>query len=497
MLADTTKTVDDQLALAEYNETNNRFEEARRILDGLAVNPESRAADIQTRLARVEEAQGARSAAADRLSAVLAKSPDATEALLLRAEWSLRDRRFDDARAAATAAISSSPREVAPYMLRAEADWRTHRDTDAIAAYKKVMNLDPVGADAAVALSRLQLSRHLIDSAVQYAEEAVKRAPGQLEARLALVRAWIARGDDAWARTELDQLVTGQPSAELFTLDGLLRLKNGETVAARAAFERALVLDPAAVEALNTLTALDVRTRQFAAARRRADAALAAHRDDPRLLLLSAKLALAAGDRRLAESQLRRAIEIDPLEITGFTLLARLYRVEKRLDKAVEEFEAQARENPASLAPNLMAAVALQARGDDTRAEQRYLEILKSEPRSAVAGKYLAEIYLRRGESLDAAEQLAAMASEQVRGDGGVFDLLGSIYMRRMKFGAAIRAFELAVAAEPGNATFRYHLGTAYVQGGERDRAADAYRESLRLNPKSSATRTALDSLIR
>jgi Flp pilus assembly protein TadD len=66
-----------------------------------------------------------------------------------------------------------------------------------------------------------------------------------------------------------------------------------------------------------------------------------------------------------------------------------------------------------------------------------------------------------------------------------------------MKYGAAIRAFELAVAAEPGNATFRYHLGNAYVQGGERDRGADAYRESLRLNPGLSGARTALDSLSR
>jgi tetratricopeptide (TPR) repeat protein len=497
VLAGTTKTVDDQLELADYYEITGRFAEARRILDALAANPDSRAADIETRLARLDDAQGAGGAAVERLSAVLAKTPDATEALMLRAEWSLRDRRWEDARTAANAAIATSPRQVAPYLLRAEADLRTHRDADAIVAYRHVLSLDPGDVDAAIALSRLNLSRQLVDSAVQYAEEAVKNSPGHLDGRLALVRAWIVRGDDARARAELDGLAAGQASAELFTLDGMLRLKQGDTSGARAAFTRALGVDAASLEALNTLVALDVRSRQFAAARRWADAALAARRDDPRLLLLSAKLALVSGDRRLAESQLRRAIEIDPLDITGFTLLARLYVVEKRVAEAVEEFDALARETPASLAPRLMSAVALHTFGDTLGAARRYREVLKMEPRSALAGRNLAAIYARRGEALDSAEQLASMAADQLPADGEVRDTLGTIYQRLSKYGLAFRAFEQAVAIEPSNANYRYHLGNAYAEGGERDRAADAYRAALRVNPGFTAARTALDSLSR
>jgi Flp pilus assembly protein TadD len=496
-LAETTDVVDDHLALADYYEDNGRLDEARRVLDGLVARPDARPADVETRLARLDDAQGHKAEAAERLSAVLSKAPSSAAALVLRAEWSMRDGRWEDARAAASAAIATNPRLASAYLLRAEADFRTHRDADAIADYTKVMRLDPDTNTAAVALSRLHLSRDSVDSAVLYAEEAVKRVPEDLEARLALVRAWMARGSDETARAELDRLVRQHSSAELFTLAGFSRLKQGDMVAAHDAFERALRLDATSVEALTTLTALDVRARDFTAARRRVDAALAAKPDDPRLLLVSGKLALAAGDLRLGEAQLRRAIDLDPLDATAFTLLARVFLSEGRLANAVQEFDALAESNPGSIAPRLMAAVAVDTAGDDANAEQRYRQILNSEPRAALAAKNLAVIYLLRGESLTLAEQLASRAAEQLSGHGEAFDTLGLIHLRLARIGAAIRSFERAVALEPANATFRYHLGSAYAKSGERDRAGDAFRDALRLNAGLTEARQALDSLSR
>jgi putative PEP-CTERM system TPR-repeat lipoprotein len=494
-VAEESKTPGAALALADFYIAQQRPGEAREILEAIAKRGRARA-DVETKLADLEYSQGQTAAAAQRLGRVLSREPNNPAALLLRAEWALRERQWEEALSAAQAAVAAKPGDVAAYYVRGEAETRTRRFGAAINSYTEILRLRPDAIDARIALSRLHLARNSLDSAVLYAQEAVTNDPADLEARLALIRAWIARADYTLADAELARLKRDAPStAEVFVLDGSLRLTNGNTPAARAAFETALRLDPLSPESLATLTAMDVLQKDLAAARARLDTALSIKRDDPRLLVLAAKAALVERDLARAEALLHEAIRLDPLDVASFPLLARLYQVQKRLDAVAQEADDRARREPSNLGATLLAAVLVHTRGDLAEAERRYAQILKGEPRAALAAYKLASIYLERGENLDSAEQLAQNAAQLLPDQAEVVDTLGSIYYKRAMYGQAITQFQQSVAAEPDNATFHYHLGLAFSKNGETDRAREAFRTALRLNRRLSAAQQALATL--
>ena len=489
-----THAPDDRLALADFYLTTRRLDEARQILTPLAEHRRYSGA-AETRLARLEFLQGNTAAAEDRLQRVLSRSPNYPAALLVKAQRSLRARNWLDALWEANAAITASPRLTAAYYVRAEAEMQTRRFPDAMRSYVEILRLEPDDVDAKVALSRLHLARNEVDSGVLYAEEAIRNAPDDIGARLALVRAWIARGDDSLATAELARLRNVRtPPAEMFVLQGSLAIKRGDTAAARRAFERALKIDPLSRETLTVLTTMDVFERKFERARANLDVALRAEPDNAELLVLAAKVELAAQRLAPAESLLRRAIAGSPLQMDAFGLLTRVFNAQHRLPDAISEFDGLARREPFNVAPRLVAAVAVHTTGDLTEAERRYQDILKIDPKNPLAANNLAALYAEKGENLALAEQLATTAAEQLP-DAEVFDTLGSIFYKRGTFGEAVKHFERAVALQPTNASFHYHLGLAYAASSDPQRAKVVLSKAVQLDPRLTAAKSALSSL--
>jgi Flp pilus assembly protein TadD len=481
--------------MADFYIAHQRLDEARQILEPMATRRRTSGA-AETRLARIDDLEGNPTAAEERLRRVLGASPNFAAALVLKAERSLRDGNLRDALWETNTAIAGDPRLVSAYYIRAEIELRTRRYVDAMRSYSEILRLTPDAVDAKVALSRLHVARNEVESGVLYAEEALKNAPDHLDARLALVRAWIARGDESLAESELARLTdAAAKSPEFHTLVAAVAMNRGDTAAARRSFERALQLAPASREALTALTTLDVTAKNVPGARKRLDTALRVEPDDPQLLVLAAKAALAAGDLTFAEALLRRSFDAETLSMEGFALLARVYRTQDRLSEITSEFDAVAQKRRRNVAARLMSAVAVHTAGNVVDAERRYQEILKIDPKSALAANNLASIYLERGENLDYAEQLAETALAQ-QPEAEIFDTLASIQSKRLMYGQAAKNFERAVALEPHNAAFQYRLGLAYLGMNDPTRARDALRKAAQLDPRlAAAVKAALSAL--
>jgi tetratricopeptide (TPR) repeat protein len=496
-VAESSQSATDRFALADFFINERRFADARELLTTMAGESATRAA-AETQLARLEDAEGNVAAASQRLQRVLDRDPNYTPALMVQAERARRAGQWEEARAAASAAINSNPRLVTAYYVRGDAEMHTGRLAEAMKSFMEILSLDAKAVGAMVALSRLQLSRNLVDSAILYAEEAVSTAPGDADAHLALIRAWVARGDDARAASHLAGLLKSPtPPVEAIVLDASLRLKQGDTAGARQGFERALDADPLATEALAALTALEMRARNVAAARSRVEAARRADPNNLTVMTLAAKVALASGDRATADTLLRECVGRDTLQIACFALLAQLYQSQNRLAALIEEFDARAQKERSNVAARLVAAVAVHTTGDIKDAERRYEEILKLESRTALAANNLAAIYVEQGVNLGYAEQLATTAVEQLPSSGDLADTLGSIYVKLSRQSLAIKYFQQAVALEPGNPEFHYHLGLAYAASNETERARTAFRTAVRLNAKFTRAQEALSSLDR
>jgi Flp pilus assembly protein TadD len=128
-----------------------------------------------------------------------------------------------------------------------------------------------------------------------------------------------------------------------------------------------------------------------------------------------------------------------------------------------------------------MLAMLLEGEGRTADAEKEYQRALSLDPRAAIAANNLACLYLAQNRNLDQALQLAQTALEQMPEEPHVSDTLGWIYVKKNMSGLAIRQLELSAAKVPTDPVFRYHLGMAYLQAGEADKARRALRQALDL----------------
>jgi putative PEP-CTERM system TPR-repeat lipoprotein len=494
-VAEHSQTAASRFSLADYYIANRRDDEARRILDPMVLDSTA-VFGAELRLAGLAYSTGDTAEGHRRLDALLLKEPSFAAGLLMKARWLLAEGNRESALATATAAVAADPGNTVAFYVRGLAEMSAHRSQEALKSFSEVLRLNPRATIAQVQLSRLYLQRNALESAVLYAEEAVSNAPGSIDARLALIRAWIARGDHARAQQALDNLKKQAPTlGAVSALDGSLQLILGNRPAARAAFERALKLDGVSMEALTGIVSLDITQGDIATAVTRIDAVLATGTESPDILLLAGRVYLAAQQNERAERLLRRASDLDPLNLESFSLLGQLYARQNRLAAMRAEFDAIASATPKNLAPRLMAAMIVHAQGDVKDARSRYSQILQLEPRAALAANNLAVLHSEEGGDLELAQQLAERAAEQMPAHPEIQDTLGMIYMKRQQLGQAVRRFEQSVAVNPENPVYHYHLGLAYSKSGDIERARRSLQAALKLQPAFGDARQALDTL--
>ena len=494
-VAERTDAAASSVALADYYAAQGRSDEARRILEPLTRRRDA-AAVATTRLAALAYAAGETANAHDMLDQLLRREPNSEPALLLEARWLLAEGSRERALARARAAVAANPRNVVAHYMRGLAESASHRSIDAIKSFTEVLHLNPRAAIAQVHLSRLHLIRNAVDTAVLFAEEALRNAPDSVDARLALVRAWIARGDHRRAEAELSTLKRQAPEvAPVHALDGSLQMILGDRAAARTAFVRAVQLDATSSEALGGLVTLDVVQGKTDAAEARIDAVRKAGVATPEVLLLAGKVYAIQQDLARSRDVLRQAIELDPLNLDAPVLLGQVLAQLGELDSARAEFDGVIGREPGNLAARLMAALIVHAQGNLRDAKRRYDDLLKIEPRAALAANNLAAIYADERANLDLAQQLAESAADQFPAHPEVQDTLGWVYYQRQVLGQAIRQFERSIAADPDNASYHYHLGMAYAKNREPERARRALQTAVKLDPDHQGAQDALASL--
>jgi putative PEP-CTERM system TPR-repeat lipoprotein len=481
--AETSRSASARFALADYYSRLNRFADARDVLVPLARDDRT-FAEAQTRLSIVEYLSGDEAKGERALDEVLERNPNHGGALVVKARFLVAEGRVAEALERATQAVSAAPRSVGARYLQGMLQAATGRSQAAARSFGEVLRLNPRAAAAHIELSRLRLARGESGAALQFAEAAMLEAPRSLEARLALARGLVAAGELTRAGKEVAALVAAFPdSVAVHAVSGTLGLRTGDDAAARRAFERALRLDAASPAALTGLTLLDVRQRRLSSARARLEKRLAEAPKDSAVLVLAAKVYVAEKNLDRAEQVLRRAIEANAAAIDAYVILADLYAEQEKLAEAGRMFDAEVARNPTSVAALTMSAVLMHQQNDLSRARQRYRQVLDREPRAVVAANNLAWIYADERQHLDLALQLAEGAVDQLPDRADVRDTLGWVYYRKQLPRLAIGHFEDAVAREPENPTFHYHLGLAYAMSGDVALGRDAFQAALRLKP--------------
>ena len=398
------------------------------------------------------------------------------------AEACLAAARFADAESVLDRVLATAPRDPAANRAIATVLMATGRaslaehywtvvasapdgDPFALADYYAATGRD---ADATRELSRLAATPDLRDAAT-----------------LRLARFEYAHGEEDKGDKTLEAAIAANDQNEAaWMLRGQMSLRD-QPQAARAAFDKALEIEPGSIQALNGVALADIAAGHPDAAVTRIEQQLNAAPESVPLLMLAARTYAAADEYDKAETTLIHVVDKDPSDGDAYQLLGRLYLAEGKIDAARQKFQRVAAMTPYSIAANTVLAMLQQAQGQTTAAQQTYEQILKINPRAAIAANNLAWIYLRQ-ERLDDALYYARVASEELPHAPQASDTLGWVYYTRNDPLHAIPALAAAADGDPENATYHFHLGAAYAQAKQTDAARRELDRALSLSPSFS-----------
>jgi putative PEP-CTERM system TPR-repeat lipoprotein len=469
-----------RLMLADYYLSMGRREDASAALVLVASRKDGFGA-ARSRQAVIAYQAGQRDTAYRLLDEALAADPSNARALLARAGMQLDEGRLDEALRLAQSAMVAEPSSLSARYLLATVYERRQDTQAAERQYLDILKISPQSTAAQLELARLNLSRGATKAAEDAALVAIKGSPRSADAQMMMLRALISSGDVARADVLMRPLLAETGGrADVQWLAGTLQLMKHNRERAREHFERALQLQPDALEPLDALIALDLASGNNARARARVDAQLKARPRSTALLLLAGRAYSAVGDHDAASKALRTAIEIDPNDPAPYDQLVRVYAVQGTLDRATRELEALGAQHRGAVGPPTMLGTIMLARNRPTEAQVWFEKALEVNPRAVVAANNLAWLYAEEGGDLSVALRLALLAKEQLPMRPEVNDTLGWVYFKLDDLTHAIPTLKASVAAAPDNPLFSYHLGLAYAKAGQKELARTALQTAVR-----------------
>ena len=177
--------------------------------------------------------------------------------------------------------------------------------------------------------------------------------------------------------------------------------------------------------------------------------------------MLAARVEFAARDLDAAEPFLQRVLELDPLALDAYYLLADIHRRRGNTDRVRAEYQRAIERRPDAVVPTrTMLGLIEQAEGRTAEAEQQYRAALARDARAGVAANNLAWLLAERGQ-MDEARRLAETAARELRGRAEAQHTLGWVMLKQGRPGEAIRPLEDSVRLAPDRAQYRDDLTRA------------------------------------
>jgi len=484
-----------RLSLAEFYLRTGKNEEGKKVLLA-AASDAATYAPATRRLAAMAFSEGRKVDAYKQAEEILAKDPKDAETLVMKGRMQGADGKVDEALTTFQAAVAAQPTNVGAQFALGSA-YAARREVDpAIAAFTEVLRLNPRASAAQLQLANLYLAKGQVKQSGAMADDALRNAPGNPMARLMQARAQLAQGRLAEAGIAMAALEKEFPQAWPVQAQlGTYYAVRSDLVKARAAWEKALTLNPEAWEAHQGLVRVDLAEKKPDAAWARISASADKFPKDARYRIEQARVAVAKRDLPAAEVSLRKAIETDPAALEAYGMLGQVYLSQSKLDQAKAEFETVAKKNPRSVGAQTLIGMILQQQGKATEAMEQYRRTVEIDSKAAVASNNLAWMQASTGGNLDQALQYAQAASQVLPDQAEVNDTLGYIYILKKIPTMAVAPMLKAVDKDPANATYQYRLGQAYLLSGNKVKAKGALESALKLKadfPEAADARTLL-----
>ena len=392
------------------------------------------------------------------------------------------------------------------------------------AQLKEVLLIEPSNQTARIALSELAWNRGDKDQSRKWLEEAISVEPSAVEARLRLAQIAFVEGNAPRGRDLLNQ-ATSVGRDRKNALNGAAKVfaRAGLTDEALAKFQEAAIAGLPEAE-LNTAR-LQMDLNKPDQARKTLESALSRRPDwrEARQLLIRVEARSGRVDRALA---LARGGTGDAPAGALKETEGDIYALAQKPAQAATAYEEAQRQSPSSgvaiklfnarraagvaspeasltqwlqRSPNdtqvrRMLVLVYQANGKPNEAMEQYERLMEQGAGDPVMLNNYAWLLHEKGDKR--AVDLAKRAYGAAPGIAEVADTYGWILVEDGKTAEGMKVLQEALAKAPGNPDVQYHLAAAYAKTGERTKAQELVRESLKAKG-AFASRAAAEGLLR
>ncbi|CAN5458994.1 hypothetical protein BH10ACI3_BH10ACI3_01410 [soil metagenome] len=408
------------------------------------------------------------------LEKILGKAPSAREPLYLIAQARLALNQVEQANAFINDLERYHPKFIKSGLLRIQAAFTTG---DSQAALKLSTEL-LAKLDAGKSNSDMD-EKELLDL--------------RLKAQTSRGLANLDLGKLAEAKTDLADVVRVAPRSSSAMVNlAKVSIAEGNYAGALELYNKALAAEPRSFDAVSGIVSTSIKLNQADKALAKTDELIASNvgRGDVQAALHYLKSTIFDAQKNIAstETELLKAIELDPDYLPAYSAYAGLLAGLKRTDEAVAQYQKVIEKRPAAQVYTML-GILEEGRGNTTEAEKAYRKALELTPQTPIAANNLAWLIVENQGNLDEALQLATLAVGKNPTTAGFYDTLGWVYLKKGLTSSAVEQMKKAVALEEGNAKrtgatpnpgYRVRLGMALAKAGDKTSARREVETSLR-----------------
>jgi putative PEP-CTERM system TPR-repeat lipoprotein len=383
------------------------------------------------------------------------------------ASMDLRDNKPTDAKSRYEGVLKKDPKNAQALIALARLTAQTNGPREEVLKYlRQAKNSNPGAAPPVLALANYQIEINEPRDAIQTLQEGLASTPDRTEFLDLLGATYMRINERPQAIETYEKLLRLNPkSAALNYRMGELRAAIRDETGALSAFRRAAELAPQAVEPRIAIASVLLRQGKKAEARQIADSMKKDLPNSPAGLSLEGDIAALDGNWPAAISSFKKALSANRSVPIGI----KLHQAYVRSGKDTEAASMLAdwfKQSPEDVTMRLYAGEFELGRKNWKGAAAQYQEVLKADPKNAVALNNAAwsTHQLKDPQAIKLAEQAYALAPQ----NAAIIDTLGTILVDT---GNATRGIELlrqAVNLAPRTPEYRLHLAEALMKAGDK-----------------------------
>ena len=411
----------------------------------------------------------------DKNEEILKSDPKDPEARGLKATFTLDRGDVNAALGELQSVVTAKPNNFVAHFNLGRAHFARNEYEQARQEFAAAIQLRPDYLPARLAQVQVAMLRGDNDAAMHDADEAIRVAPYNVQARVMKAAALQRLGKFDEARTMLNQIIQKVPNQVETLLElGVLDLNQHNYKEAEGFFQRAWEANN------NNLRGLLGESRAY----------LLDNQPDKSVQLIATEaqkrptnldLQRELGNAQLNARQYDNAIATfqslltkvtEPrLQADLFSRISETYLRKGDVQESINSLEKsrQGQPNNPSITTNLGMLYEMQSKTDIAR---KYYEMsLKSDPNNPLALNNLAYLITQTNGDLNQALTYAQRAKQRMPEHAEINDTLGWIYLKKNLTDEALDTFKTLVVRVPQSPTYHYHYAMALLQKGDRENA--------------------------